>query len=365
MAKYRHAELMADQDMTSGAGTHVLNLDIDKPISRITVRFETHRVNESEAIGFPANIPKIELVDGSTVLHSLTGFENQALAYYSRPPGCVMDIGLHIVTLHMINFFALDFGRHLWDEMLAFEAKRFSNPQLKITYNEALCDTGAGENLLGISAEIFDEKPISPIGFLMPVEHYAYTAGAVNSYEQLDLPADRPIRQILVRAHQDGHEPYYCIQAIRMDEGTLDRIPFEETDLERYFYRMMGTWPKIITDFYAGITNGGSRTFYLPQTNYQASIAGIPIAGADAPYHTAAGNPAGGKFALTGSADKQWVGVAEGYLPWHTFQFPMGKLDQIDDWYDPTGKKPRLRIRAGGAATNPTVQVVLEELYKY
>ncbi len=365
MAKYRRAEMWADESIAAASGTRTIDVDIDKPISRINIRFEVTKVNESEVLGFPGSVPKIELVDGSTVLHSLTGFENQALAYYSRPPGCNMEIGLHIVTLPMIGFFSMDFGRYLWDEQLAFEAKRFINPQLKISWNLAAWDAAGAAGILGVEAQVFDEKPISPIGFLMPVEHYAYTAGAVSSYEQLDLPADRPIRQILVRAHLDGHEPYYNIRSIRMDEGTLDKIPFEYTDLERYFYSMMGTWPKIITDFYAGITNAASRTFYIPQTNYQASICGTPIGGADAPYHTAAGNPAGGKAALTGSADKQWIGVSEGYLPWHTFQFPMGKLDQIEDWYDPTGKKPRLRIRCGAAATNPTVQVVTEELFRY
>jgi len=365
MAQYRRAVMMADEDMTNGAGTKILSVDIKKPISRITIRFETTKANESEAIGFPANLPRIELVDGSTVLHSLTGFENQALAYYSRPRGCVMDIGLHIVTLRMINFFALDFGRYLWDEQLAFDPRRFVNPQLKITYDENICDTGATVNALGVEAQIFDEKEISPIGFLMPVEHYAYTPGADDSYEQFSLPEDRIIRQILLRSHYDGKEPYYNSHEIRFDEGTLDKIVFEETDLERYFYRMMGTWPKIVTDFFAGVTNAASRTFYLPQTNYQATIAGVPIAGVNAPYHTAAGNPAGGKFALTGTADRQFAGQAMGYLPWHTFQFPLGRQDVIEDWYDPNGRKPRMRIRAGTGGANVDAQIVLEELYKY
>jgi hypothetical protein len=364
MAKYRHAVIMSDQDMTSGAGTHVINIDIDKPISRLTIRFEAHKGLIYEAYGPPANIPKIELVDGSTVLHSLTGYENQALAYYNRPAGCVMDIGLHINTLHTIDFFALDFGRYLWDEMLAFEAKRFSNPQLKITYDEDKADTGVTSNLLGVVAEIFDEKPISPIGFLMPVEHYAYTPGASGSYETLTLPEDRPIRQILVRANYAAHEPYYNISEVRMDEGTLDKIPFEHTDLERYFYEMMGTWHKIITDLQMDLTGGGGP-IYIPQTNYAATVYGIQHDGAQ--YHYANTWPAiGGKVVIYPSAaGNQFIGQAAGYLPWHTFQFPMGKQDQIDDWYDPAGKKPRLRIRASTGGANVDAQVVLEELYRY
>ncbi|GAH63871.1 unnamed protein product, partial [marine sediment metagenome] len=36
-----------------------------------------------------------------------------------------------------------------------------------------------------------------------------------------------------------------------------------------------------------------------------------------------------------------------------------------DDWYDPTGKKPRLRLHAAAIVATVTSQVVLEELYRY
>jgi len=364
MAKYRQALLMAEEDL-GPAGTKVLNIDIDKPISRLNIRFNATKVLGYDTAGPPGNIPKIELVDGSTVLHSLSGFQNQALAYYSRPPGSMMDIGLHIATLPTVDFFALDFGRFLWDEQLAFLAKHFDNPQLKITFDENVGDTSTSVNACEVWADIFDEKSISPMGFLSAVEHYAYTAGAVNSYEQLELPEDRLIRQILVRAFLDGHEPYYNIQSIRMDEGTLDKIPFEFANLEYYFYRMMGTWPKIVTDFQADMTNA-ARVFYLPQSNYGATITGIFHDTEQRAYRNDGIWPLpGGKASIIATGAAQYIGQAFGYLPWSTFQFPMGKQMDLNDWYDPAGKKPRLRVRAGAAAANPAVQVILEELYPY
>jgi hypothetical protein len=150
-----------------------------------------------------------------------------------------------------------------------------------------------------------------------------------------------------------------------MDEGTLDKIPFDITNLEYYFYRMMGTWPKIITDFQADLTTS-ARVFYLPQSNYGATISGIFHDVANTAFRNDGIWPLpGGKASIIASTSSQLIGQAFGYLPWSTFQFPMGKQDQIDDWYDPTGKKPRLRIQCGASATTPAVQVVLEELYKY
>jgi len=359
---YRDALILPNEEQSAASGTKVIKLDIAKPISRIVIRFRTTRKLGPMDDAAPANIPKIELVDGSTVLHSLTGRENQALAYYSRPHA-VMEEGTHIATLTETDFYALDFGRYLWDEQLAFLVSHFDNPQLKITYNEALSDTTATENALEVWARIFDDKVISPLGFLMPVEHYAYTPGASGSYETIVLPEDRPIRQILVRAHSAGYAPWYTITEARLDEGTMDRVPWEYTDLEQYYLKMKGTWGKIITDFQCDLT-AVERALYIPQCDYNATLAGVFHDTARIAFANGYYPAVGGKALLTADGNGQFIGQAFGYLPWHCYQFPLGKQDVIEDWYDPAGKKPRLRLRASTGAT-PTCQVVLEELYRY
>lgn len=361
MANYRTSLLLAAEDL-GASGTKVIDIDTQKPISRITLRWKTTASSESHSYPKPDDISKIELVDGSRVLHSLSGQENQALAYYSRGQG-TMSHGQHIPSLSETEIFALDFGRYLWDKELAFDPSRFRNPQLKITYDEDKADTGVTANALEVWADLFDQKSISPVGFLSAIEHYAYTPGASGSYEHIMLPEDRIIRQILVRAHYDGYEPWYNIEAVRLDENTLESIPFEYTDLEQYYRVMQSVWPVIITPFNAGVTTT-SRTFYVPQTDYWATILTTPLTGANAIYINAA-SMRGGKAALIGAADKQVTGIAKGYLPWSTFQFPMGEQKDLKDWYDPAGRKPRLRIQAYTGATNVDAQVVLEQVYAY
>ncbi len=358
---YRNAQILAAEDL-GASGTKVIDIDIQKPISRITVRFKTTRAAITMAAPAPANISKIELVDGSRRLFSLTGYEAEALGYYNRP-GSVFDHGQHINTQSEVDIYPIDFGRYLWDPLLALDPLKFANPQLRITYDEDVADTSVTSNECEVWADVFDDKTIAPVGFLSAIEHHSYTPGADGSYETISLPDDRPIRQMLVRAHYDGYEPWYQVDEARFDEGTLDKIAWEYTDLEYYYRRMKSVWKPIVLPL-AGHAYATASVFYIPQSDYWASV-NLTAVAATAEYYITGASAKGGKVSVIGSADTNFVGVAHGFLPWSTFQFGMGNPDDIDDWYDPTGKKPRLRLRAGAGATNGDVQVVLEELWKY
>lgn len=359
--KYRTSLLFPAEDL-GASGTKVIDIDVSKPISRLEFTYKVTRGSNLMAAGAPACISRIELVDGARRLHTTTGYENQALAYYSYP-GVNMEHGQHVSTLSEVSTYFLSFGRHLWDDQLAFDPSRFSNPQLRITYNEVASDASGGAGTLEVWAHIFDEKEISPLGFLAAIEHYDYTCGADNSYETIELPEDRVIRQILVRAFYQGYEPWYNIDEARFDEGTLDKIAWEYTDLEMYYRRMKSVWP-LITQQVVTAPGASGNTFYVPTTDYNMAASFIGMGGSEEAYYTNA-SARGGYMALTTSTGVNLAMIIAGYLPWHCYQFPMGMMDVIDDWYNPAGKKPRLRLRASTGATNATGQVVLEELYRY
>lgn len=358
---YRTANLLASEDV-GASGTKVIDIDVSQPISQIDITFKTTKASQGQSAGSPANITRIELVDGSNRLVTLTGYEAQALAYYNRP-GIVCDHGQHVSTLSEFDTYPLMFGRRLWDDQLAFDPARFVNPQLRITYDEDVSDTSVSANAMEIIAHIFDEKVISPVGFLSAIEHYDYTLGANNSFETIELPQDRPFRQILVRAFQEGYEPWYSIDEARFDEGTLNKIPWEYTDLEAFYRRMKSHWPLIVQQVITAPGTSGSN-YYIPVTDYNVAASFIGMGGTTEAYYTNA-SARGGYMALTNSVAVNMAMIVAGYLPWHCYQFPMGLQDNIDDWYDPAGKKPRLRLRASTGATSSTGQVVLEELYRY
>ncbi len=359
--KYRSGLILPAKDM-GVSGTETFDIKFKVPISRIEMTFKTTKVLSHMTAPGPANILKLELVDGSTPLHSLTGYTNQALAYYSRG-NVAMEHGQHIATMSEVDMYAIDFGRFLHDPLLAFDPKKFINPQLKVTWNEALADTSVEANSLEIWAELFDEKVPAPMGSLSAREIWSTAFGVENAYSEVDIPEDEIIRQILVRGYRDGYEPWVQVKEAKLDENVEERIPFDFTDLEMYYRRMKSRYPMWHTPFTAGIYTS-ARVFYIPWTDFWASISQMGVAATQEVYESTVAIE-GGKASLIGSGDHQSIGEARGYLPWHCFQFPMGDLQDPNDWFDPAGKKPRLRLRAGASGTNGTGTVVVETVHKY
>lgn len=358
---YRIAQLLAPEDL-GGSGTKVLNIEVDQAISQILLRFQTTKASEAMAAPAPANITRIEIVDGSDVLWSATGYECQAMAYYNNP-GKSMEHGQHISTLSEVDLYLIQFGRWLWDDTLAFLPSRYRNPQLRITWDEDVADTSVTVNEAEVLAYIFDERTINPIGFLSVQEWFSYTIGAENSYETIVLPEDQVIRQILVRAYRDRFEPWAQIDEARLDENNIQRVPFDYTNLENYYRTNKGIWAPINTPLIVNLTTT-ARLFYVPATDYWVSVALHGVATTNEIYIEDV-SAKGGGIDLIGSAAGQAVGQAFGYLPWHSFLFPMGLKDRIEDWYNPQAKKPRLRLRAASSGTSGTGQVVLELLRRY
>jgi len=357
----RVAQLLAPEDV-GAAGTKVIDIDVSQPISRMDIRWRVTRASAGMSAASVADITKVEIVDGSNRLVSATGYELQALGYYNRP-NCLFEHGQFLNDNSQMSLIPIDFGRWLWDNQLAFDPNKFVNPQLRITYDEDVSDTGVTVNELEVLAHIFDEKPVNPIGFLSPIEHYDYTLGADNSFQVIEIPDDRQIRQMLVRAYQAAYEPWYSIDEARFDEGTLSKIAFEYTNLEKYTRMMKSVWPLITIPFVSTASAAGVVT-YLPTSQYWSFFVGVQQSGTGNPYiDTGAGK--GGQFTIKADSTIQITGVAHGHLPHHCYQFPMGKQDDIDDWYDPLNKKPRLRLRASTGATSSTAQLLLEELYRY
>ncbi|KKK87598.1 hypothetical protein LCGC14_2751610, partial [marine sediment metagenome] len=100
---------------------------------------------------------KIELIDGSDVLHSLDGGQNQALCIFDRK--CpTMNHGQYINANSQRSLYGIDFGRFLFDKELALDPSRFRNLQLKVSYDSDISDDGVTSGSLEVWADLFDEK---------------------------------------------------------------------------------------------------------------------------------------------------------------------------------------------------------------
>ncbi len=345
----------------SAAGTKTIDIKGLEPISRLTIKFTITKSDHNMHAHGSADVTKIELVDGSDVLFSMTGAEAQALNIYDRKCGSMCH-GQHSTANAELTLYGIDFGRFLFDPLLALDPKRFKNLQLKISYTLTTADTGATAGSIEVFSDVFDQKVVTPVGFLMSKEFYSYTCGADGSFEYIDLPVDYTLRKLLVRGYADGKEPWYQLESIRIDEENVKRIPLD-IGLETYYRLMKGIWTPVVEPF-SIINTAGSQIYYVTPTDYYASIAGIG-SGTNRLYHSGPWLP-GGKVTTVCAGNDWFAGYAHGYLPNHCFEFPFGDQNDPADWYDLTKLQSiRLRLEAGSNGANGTGQVVLQQFRKY
>lgn len=359
--KYRVSELLSATDL-GPSGTKTIDVNVQDPISRIDFLFKTTKSKHGMDTYTHRNIPKIEIVDGSDVLFSMNGGQAQALGIYDRKV-TTMSHGQHMSANSEFDTYPIDFGRFLWDTELAFNPMQFRNPQLKITWDEDVADTGVTENEAVVVAHCFDEKVVSPIGFLMSKEHWGTTMPADGTYEYVDLPTDYPIRQLLIQGYRSAYEPWNVIEDARLSEDNLKRIVWD-WNIERYYRHMKSIWLPV-KEIVVSSNVAGSTDYYLLPTDYWATMC-------VSPYQLGTTNAyvltnRGGKFAFTGGVGmSQFQAIVEGYLPCHCVQFPFGDQMDMADWYDVTMKgSVQLRLESGSSGANGAGAVVLQQLRRY
>jgi len=296
-------------------------------------------------------------VDGSDVLFSLTGKCAEAMDFYQRPRArssmiefrngrgcaCVIDI---------------NFGRYLGDKELAFDPKKYVNPQLKITWDIDVCETSASAGTLDVKALVFDEVQPTPIGFLMTKEQKAYTPASAT-WEYTDLPLDYPMRTLGIQAQVAGSNLATSLADVKLSEDNDKRIPFNDTanELARFYASLMGEYSEFVR-----IVLTTAEAYYYCTPGYNTRLTANSLGAANAVEVETA---QGGKFmSLIGTAGQAQFQV-NGFLPHQVLALPFGRRDVIEDWYDVT-KLGNLRLSLkGGSASTGTYRIITEQLRRY
>jgi hypothetical protein len=355
--RYRYTELLAAQDLTAGAGTEIVDINLNDVITALRLMFIATSAGTSWSDHPAANITKMEVVDGSDVLFSLTGKCAEAMDFYQRPrqrpsmieyrngrgSACVFDI---------------NFGRFLGDRQLGLDPKKFSNLQVKITYDENVSQTSASVNSTSLHAMVFDEEQPSPIGFLCCKEQKAYTPAA-DSWEYTELPTDYPMRTLGIQAQVGGSNLATSLADVKLDEDQDKRIPIDAlaNDLARFFASELGEYSEFVR-----IMLTTSLAAYYITPGYNARLAASTmVASAAVQAQAAQGGKVNAQIQTAGQGQFQVTGT----LPHQVLAIPFGRRDVIEDWYDVTKVgKLRLSLKGGSAATG-TYRIITEQLRKY
>lgn len=356
---YRTATLQATKALGQSATT-LIDINLVDPISALMFNCSLTLLTGSRIAPAPEIFSKIELIDGSDVLLSLSGTELDALHFFERGKVSVDFVENNISTTNYFNLMVL-FGRKLWDTELAFDPKKFTNPQLRITHDCTLAQTLASALSVEIWAECFDEKTISPSGFLMNKELYSFTP-VTTSYEYIDLPIDYPYRKLMVQAKSWSNPLEYMLGELKLSEDNDKKVPFDiyAHDLVTLNAYQFGE----IAQYLKGV--GNSTYYFFGAPGYSARVVGNVITtleyialsaneGCRAAFHTTT---------ATSEVQGKWTGLA----PYQCVVYPFGDQMDIADWYNVKGKvgSLQLRLKGGSAVPSPaTTSVVLQQLRSY
>lgn len=356
---YRWSELLAAETITA-AGTKTIDIDLADPITRISVLIKLTNNGNTPTAHPAAAITKIEIVDGSDVLASLSGYEIQALDFYHTKQNPYSNI-IYLDNVMALMQFNLHFGRWLYDQELAFDTKRFKNPQLKISHNLALGGSSPDSMDLRVRADVFDDMKISPIGFLQAKEIYSYSL-ASSGNEYIDIPTDNIIRKLMIMSRAASKAPYEQYNQIRLTEEQ-DKKVIAEGYISDFQKVLLSDLPLVQDLIFGAASVAGVDHFITPCFD---AYPALNAEGTNAQIYTEA-FVNGGTKKIYGDVAANFNGLYSGRCPHGALAWQMGDEELPDDWWQADKLiSARLKITAGSSVeASSTAQVVLQQLRKY
>lgn len=356
--KYRTTTILARSDL-GASGTKVIDINLRDVVSALIFRIEATVVNTIWTGHLLDCVSKIELVDGSDVLCSLSAYQMDGLHFLDTGELASLEVEAFYDTT-LDAYTAMLFGRFMHDTELAFDPKQFNNPQLRITYDATTVMALATNVYLTVLAECFDEKVVSPAGFLRNTEHYRYTSVA-DTYQYVDLPTDLPLRKLIVQPKRYFWAPVSTLAEVRIDEDNLKRIPFD-LDYAHLRALMSHQFGEVEYSFACVGHVDPAWPIYTPVADMGpvecmdvTNVAAIRLQG-----------QAGAYLAIHANVTTDSVfGRGHGRIPCFMVCYPFGDQMDMADWYDVTKVGSlRLRIKDGAVAPAST-RVILQQLRRY
>lgn len=354
---YRSTVLLAEEAADT-ATTKTIDINNVEPISRISVLFRGQNSSDTP-LAHPAKmVTTIKLINGADVLMSLSGYQARALDFYTnRQP--VPEKMMYVDDDWTRLTFNLNFGRYLYDPRYAFVPTKYKNPQLQITHNKALGGSTCDHGYLQVYADCFDEKAVSPEGFLMAKEHYSYSLGN-NTYETIDMPVDRPYRLIMPRALEATYAIWEQFDEIKFSSDQDKHVIIDGTtrELLKLFDAQFGPY----TETLQGRVGTGTTGHYLTPSS-ECNVMVVSYGGNRDYYQSY--QPFGGYVEVAASAAlTRFQGLAHGFAPHGAICIPMGDLNDPNDWFDVSQVKSlKLRLHATSGYTGAaTADVVIQQV---
>jgi len=360
---------LADNWTLADAGTRTFDLNVTDPITVLWLKFQcTNGATSNRGNTLAECISAIELIDGADVLYSLTGQQALALAAYqlgTLPRQAISEVGGDVFSYTL----PILFGRYPGDVEFALDPSRFTNPQLRITWNlgavraVALTAFATGTLQVSVVANVM-EGVSAPTHFLMAKQHYTWTSSAAGT-EYIDLPVDYPYRGAIFRGYKVTNPWHWQWDQIRIncDGGKFVLLNERGWDLINELSAFQGRF-QYRHNFYAG--NGAFLATILGESE---SLSLLPQIIVDCvPEYSSTGAGCGSLQVRTAgaldAANRRWIGDVSGWNPYSCVYYPFGRQDVPADWFTPgMFKGVKLEVRGGVDDSAMSVCLVQDRAY--
>lgn len=341
--KYRQNELYHEQALDD-TGTKIIDLSFKDPLSAIGLQFVGTNGGTSNKSNWMSDVvSKIEIVDGSDVLLSLSLKQAQAFQAHQTK------------VMPYINFeeaasgtgkdeVMLLFGRHLWDPEYYLDLSKFNNPQLKITTDEDVIRAMGADGWLSgsfkasITAFIMAEGAPTAKGFFMQKEVYNFTS-ATSGDEHVDLPRDYPYIGLMLNSTIKLSDCHELITKMKLSCDSDKFVPIDQYTKhyqEQYENRQNPLQMRCIL-FRINGENPEFPIYYNPRITYTPKV-GKRIVGSDWMWSGAADLLLYEDDGTAISSEEQvWATIVGGslhnsiYMPFGILQDP-GSYFAAADW---------------------------------
>lgn len=357
--RHRLTEILPSQGIDT-AGTEVISLNVNTPISRITVQVKATN-NNSVPTAHPAKIvSKIELVDGSDVLYSLSGVEAQALNFYEsgKLPHTVLEYRNDVMC---IATFHLNFGKKLWDKQLALLPSRFSNLQLRITHNKASGGSTPDAGYLSVFADIWDANDISPRGFLMSKEIYAY-ALVSSAQERIDLPVDFDYTKIVINSLAGGKNPHEQYNKVKLTIDNDRKVPINNLSTSDLM-KLVQNFSRIVESLEGIATGSGVDHFCTVAYDVYANITNMDAA----LTNNYVPQDYGGTLSIVGDSNEHFQCNVQGVAPHGSLCLPFDGEDESDSLLrvGDIGDLELILTAGSSVLGSSTAEIVIQQVRNY
>jgi len=379
MAKWQYSYLQRKKAESGQTGTATYDLPEKDYLSALhVIAYRTTSTNTNGPLPVHVIIDKIEVVDGGTVIQSLTGEQVKGLMYYR---GGVINFPPTVETASTESYdvFTLHFGLYPHDTKRMLDLSKLSNPQVKITWDASKTDhKGVSYDAISdpsmkftVVAELYRGSPPGGVqGYVKSSQIYSWTQAASTTTE-IEIPRGQPLIGLMINAGYAAKNFTDDVYELKLDLDNGAWVPF-------HFYadeviNMINTWYPQQVDLAFQRDIKDDITFDT-RVGYLSSLQAIAFTDVGKTVNWQSGTKGIGTIGqfdtATPSEDTTWrlTGFQiRGHIPFHNYYIPMKALFDGSVWTLDTTQYSRIVLKvtsSSSASTSSTPSVVAEYLAK-